>query len=50
MLRKPGKWEPAAQHMLDLTVRRLSPLLLGVFGAMHTDDDATLGGLSGSVA
>jgi len=35
MLRKPGKWEPAAQHMLDLTVRRLSPLLLGVFGTLH---------------
>jgi hypothetical protein len=38
MLRKPGKWGPAAQHILDLTVCRLSSLLLGVFGAMHTGD------------
>jgi hypothetical protein len=38
MLQKPGKWEYAAQRMLDLTVRRLSPLLLGVFGAIHTND------------
>ena len=38
MLRKPGKWEPAAHHMLDLTVRRLGPLLVGVFGAMHTGE------------
>jgi hypothetical protein len=38
MLHKPGKWDRAAQHMLDLTVHRLSPLLLGVFGALHTGD------------
>lgn len=36
MLRKPGKWEQAAQDMLDLALRRLGPLLRGVFGAMHT--------------
>lgn len=42
MLRTPGKWEFAAQHMLDLTVRRLGPLLLGVFGAMHTNDSRRL--------
>lgn len=38
MLRKPGKWEPTAQHMLDLAVRRLGPLLLGVFGVVHAND------------
>ncbi|TAJ76309.1 hypothetical protein EPO44_21535 [bacterium] len=38
MLRKQGKWEPVAHHMLDLTMRRLSPLLLGVFGARHRTD------------
>ena len=38
MLRKPGKWEPVAHHMLDLTMRRLSPLLLGVFGSRHRND------------
>ena len=35
MLDTSGKREPVAQHMLDLTVRRLGPLLLGVFGAMY---------------
>jgi hypothetical protein len=35
MLRKPGKWEHTARLMLDLAVRRLGPLLLGVWGAMH---------------
>ncbi len=39
MLRKPGKWQHIAQRMLDLTVRRLGPLLQGVFGATHTDDN-----------
>jgi hypothetical protein len=38
MLRKPGKCEPTARHMLDLTVSRLGPLLLGFFGVMHTND------------
>jgi hypothetical protein len=38
MLRKPGKWQQAAHHMLDLTLRRLGPLLMGVFGAMYTGD------------
>ncbi len=38
MLHTPGKWESAAQHMLDLTVRRLGPLLLGIFGVMHSND------------
>ena len=32
MLRTTGRWETAALHMLDLGVRRLGPLLLGVFG------------------
>ena len=35
MLDTSGKREPVARHMLDLTVRRLGPLLLGVFGAMY---------------
>lgn len=38
MLHTPGKWELAAESMLSLTVRRLGPLLLGVFGAMQTPD------------
>ncbi len=38
MLRKPGEWEPGARRILDLTVRRLAPLLLGVSGAMHAQD------------
>ncbi len=38
MLCKPGKWETTAERMLDLTLHRLNPLLLGVFGAMHTAD------------
>jgi hypothetical protein len=35
MLRKPGKWEAAAQHLLDLTLSRLISLLLGLFGVIH---------------
>lgn len=38
MLRKPDKWESAAQRMLDLTLRRLGPLLVGLFGAMSMSD------------
>jgi hypothetical protein len=38
MLRKPGKYEPAARHMLDLTMRRLGPLLLGIFGAIRSGE------------
>ncbi|HID28483.1 MAG TPA: hypothetical protein EYP19_00580 [Desulfobacterales bacterium] len=35
MLRMEGKWEPAARGMLDLLIRRVAPLLVGVFGAQH---------------
>lgn len=35
LLRKPGKYEAAAWHMLDLTMRRLASLLLGIFGEAH---------------
>jgi hypothetical protein len=35
MLRTEGKWEPAAQRMLDLLLRRVGPLLIGVFSAKH---------------
>jgi hypothetical protein len=49
MLRKPGKWEPAAHHMLDITVRRFGPLLVGVFGAMHTSEMRYGGDYPGSV-
>jgi hypothetical protein len=43
MLRKTGKWELIAHRMLDLTVLRLGSLLLGVFGAMHTNDSQRWG-------
>lgn len=33
MLRMEGKWEQAAKRMLDLLIRRVAPLLIGVFGA-----------------
>jgi hypothetical protein len=35
MLRTEGRWEPAARRMLDMLVQRLTPLLIGVFGAQH---------------
>lgn len=35
MLRMEGRWESTAQHMLNLLVNRVGPLLLGVFGAQH---------------
>ena len=34
MLRMPGKWEAAHDHMLDLFVSRLSPLLIGIGGQL----------------
>jgi hypothetical protein len=36
MLRSPGKWREAAQNILDLTVRRIGPLLVGVNAAFHS--------------
>ncbi len=38
MLCKPGKWEPGARYLLDLTLRRTQSLLVGVFGALRTPD------------
>ena len=35
MLRMEGKWEAAARGMLDLLIRRLETLLVGIFGAQH---------------
>jgi hypothetical protein len=35
MLRTEGKWEPTAKRMLNLLIQRISPLLIGVFGAKH---------------
>jgi hypothetical protein len=35
MLRTEGKWWSTIQQMLDLLIRRVSPLLIGVFGAQH---------------
>lgn len=35
MLRTEGKWKRTAEQMLDLLVRRVGPLLMGVFGAQH---------------
>lgn len=36
MLRMEGKWEPAASRMLELLIRRVGPLLIGVFGTKHS--------------
>jgi hypothetical protein len=38
MLVSPGKWHEAAQYLLDLTVRRIGPLLVGVIGAFHSGE------------
>ena len=38
MLCTEGKWEPAARRILDLTLRRVGPLLIGAFGAKHCRD------------
>ncbi|MBI3921455.1 MAG: hypothetical protein HY318_08575 [Armatimonadetes bacterium] len=35
MLHKPGCWEEAASHILELSAYRLGPLLVGLFGALH---------------
>jgi len=35
MLKKEGKWETTAKQMLDLLLRRVGPLLVGVFGAQR---------------
>lgn len=35
MLRTQGKWEAVATQLLSLLLQRLTPLLVGVFGAAH---------------
>jgi hypothetical protein len=35
MLRTEGKWRATAEQMLDLLIRRVGPLLIGLFGAKH---------------
>jgi len=36
MLRNSGTWEEAARNLLDLTIRRIGPLLVGVAAAFRT--------------
>lgn len=35
MLRSPGRWQEAAENLLDLTVRRIGPLFTSVSGALQ---------------
>lgn len=35
MMRIEGKWESVAHRMLDLLIRRVEPMLIGLFGAKH---------------
>ncbi|WP_028895150.1 hypothetical protein [Syntrophorhabdus aromaticivorans] len=35
MLRIEGKWKQTTQRMLDLIIRRIGPLLIGIFAAQH---------------
>jgi CRISPR-associated protein (Cas_Csd1) len=37
MLRSPGKWEHAAENLLQLTIQRIGPLLVGIAAAFHSD-------------
>jgi hypothetical protein len=38
MLRSPGKWEQAAENLLQLTLQRIGPLLVGVAAAFHSGE------------
>jgi len=38
MLHSPGKWQESAQNLLDFTVRRIGPLLVGVNAAFHSGE------------
>lgn len=38
MLRSPGKWEQAAENLLQLTIQRIGPLLVGVAAAFHSGE------------
>lgn len=39
MLRKPGKWQQAAQHLLDLALQRTQNLLIALFAAWRSDTE-----------
>jgi hypothetical protein len=36
MLRTEGKWEISTRNILNLLIRRVSPLIIGLFGAKHS--------------
>jgi hypothetical protein len=38
ILRSPGKWEQAAENLLQLTLQRIGPLLVGVAAAFHSGE------------
>lgn len=38
MLRSPGKWEQAADNLLQLTIQQIGPLLVGVAAAFHSGE------------
>jgi hypothetical protein len=38
MLRSPGKWEQAVESLLQLTIQRIGPLLVGVTAAFHSGE------------
>jgi hypothetical protein len=42
MLRSPGKWERAADNLLQLTIQRIGPLLVGVAAAFHSAQEEQL--------
>lgn len=42
LLRKSGAQESVVQPMLDLALRRIGPLLMGLHGATHSDDPKRL--------
>ncbi|HWQ76267.1 MAG TPA: hypothetical protein VN441_13215, partial [Syntrophomonas sp.] len=45
MLRAEGKWEPTARRIINLLIQRITPLLIGVFGAKHCYGPRHLQGL-----
>ena len=38
MLRSPGKWQQTAENILYLVIQRISPLLIGVAGGLHSGE------------
>lgn len=43
MLRTPGKWEQSAENLLQLTIHRIGPLLVGVAAAFHSREKQRIG-------